>query len=100
MAQYVDQSVNVSAVDLSFRAGPDYTSFSNSSLGNIYTFADIVNTSKDLDRPRSPPDVSVPRGQPHCQADRNRRYAYLSLVEVHACTDILLAMFGVERRYC
>jgi hypothetical protein len=84
MAQYVDQPVNLSAIHISFRACTNHTSFSNSSLGNIHTFADIVNTTKDLDRSRSSPDVSVPRGQPYCQADRNRRYAYLFLVEVHA----------------
>jgi hypothetical protein len=49
MAQYVDQPVNVSAIDLSFSACTNYTSFGNSSLGNIYTFANIVNTPKDFD---------------------------------------------------
>lgn len=84
MAQYVDQSVNLSAIDLPFRACTDHTGFSNSGLGNIHTFADIVNTTKDLDRSGSSPDVSVPRGQPYRQADRNWRYAHLSLGEVHA----------------
>ena len=49
MAQHVDQPVNIPALDLSFGACTNHTGISDSCLGNIDPFKDLVNTSKDID---------------------------------------------------